>query len=282
MMHDGKRVLLYTTIGYDGVYVPCAKMLAESVQAFTGSRTKDGRAIEFLVICDTSLTATLAAAMRDARVWFPVHIMPVPDSTTKMAASISKLKVFHWRDDMDQHYDVVMYLDADVLATGDLSELLRADALRPGFLYASKESDDVRDHLQKWWSLGDYTEDDLAHFERTGMRPFNAGCFLMRIEEGGTMAGHFEFILDWIATYDREYFYEQCFMNVYFNRRGIVAYDRLTAAEYVMFPGRGVEYPGRIVHFCNAEAPSTAKLATMQEYWNRFLTRRAAVADGHR
>jgi hypothetical protein len=78
------------------------------------------------------------------------------------------------------------------------------------------------------------------------------------------MKKDFDSIIAFISSYKGKFFYEQSFMNYYFNRKGNVNYDILTRDNYIMFPDENVHYVDHIIHFATANCQN--KLSRIQNY----------------
>ena len=84
------------------------------------------------------------------------------------------------------------------------------------------------------------------------------------------MKNNFTKILDSIKNYTGTYFYEQSFMNVYFNLLNITNRDVFTDANYKLFPLRNINYEGKIIHFCGEAGVGKTKYDKMKIYSEMF------------
>lgn len=229
-------------------------------------RTDSYDAFDFLVICDKKVYKDVLSRFERKTFPFSVKFYIVESAKTTMEASINKLRVFEYP--FVSVYDKVLFLDCDIIVNLDIMHVLDKK-IETRYLYAYKEKDDLKEHLSGFWSLGTYTEKDIEFFKENGIFPFNAGCFMFVNTE--IMKGHFRDILDWITSYKGVYFYEQSFMNVYFNTRNLVRYDIIGDENYVMFPDVECTYPEKIIHFCGFPGNGENKVNVMSRYWDKFI-----------
>jgi len=256
--------LIYTTLGFDANYSTCIEMLIESIAMSTGSHD----AFDFLVICDKKVYKDVISRFERKTFKFSVKFYIVESAKTTMEASINKLRVFEYP--FVSAYDKILFLDCDIIVNLDIMRVFdKSIDHQQCLIYAYKEKDDVKEHLSGFWSLGTYTEKDIEFFKENKIFPFNAGCFLFANTE--TMKGHFRDVLNWIGSYKGVYFYEQSFMNVYFNTRKMVRYNIIDDDNYVMFPDVERAYPEKMIHFCGFPGNGKNKVEVMSRYWDKFI-----------
>ena len=134
-------------------------------------------------------------------------------------------------------------------------------------MQACYERKEFEHHKEIFWSMENYTQDDLNFFRNKGILPFNAGCFMFRTSK--EMEEHFINVRKMIIECRKQkkmYFYEQAFMNVYFNKRDLVKYDIINPQTYVMFPDLREHYKNKIIHFCGTPGNGRNKYEVMQQY----------------
>jgi hypothetical protein len=263
--------LVYTTLGFDGNYVRCLPFLLDSIAAYTPLDKKPS--FDFLLICDSYLYAQAHKIIATKIYPFAIKYLIVEDAMNPMLASMNKLKVFDYPF-IKSYKGNVFFVDIDIIARVNIMEaFLDRDSLIEGILYACKEKDDIQKHKHPFWSLeGDqheYTDKDLETFKERDIYPFNAGCFLFK--NCDAMREHFANIQVMIEGYKLRYFFEQSFMNVYFNKRGLVCYDVLTSDNYIMLPDVRKKYEKCLVHFCGCPGDGEHKVNIITKYWNEFI-----------
>ena len=174
---------------------------------------------------------------------------------------MNKLKIFEFS--RIGEYGSVLFIDADIVVHVNVRTLFDR-IVEKGLLYVYTESTDQACHQDIYWSLNGYSSDELTFFKENSIHVFNAGCFMFRVDE--EMSQHFANIRKMIDAYTGAFFYEQSFMNVYFNTINKTERSVLTAATYVLFP-KNIAYPGRLVHFCGIGSDGgTGKLNAMNNY----------------
>lgn len=254
--------LVYTTLGFDSSYVGCLDFLIDSIN----QKNLDTPNFDFLVICDRKLYKDVLTRLERRKPSFLIKFMILENAPTKMLASINKLKVFEYP--FITEYDNIFFLDADIIVTMNMGNIINK-SLDANTLYVFKEKDDYEEHKNMFWSLGKNTDREVAHFKEKSIYPFNAGCFILKNSK--EMKSHFSIILDFIKDYQGAYFYEQSFMNDYFNRIGNVSYSIINNENYVMFPDENQFYDNKIIHFCGFPGNGERKVKVMQTYWNKFM-----------
>lgn len=269
--------LVYTTLGFDANYVKCLSFLLDSIASFTP--LDKNPAFDFLLICDSKLYSQATVAI-DAKIYpFAIKYLIVQDAENPMLASMNKLKVFDYP--FIKSYDgSVFFVDIDIIARTDIHSEFLSKELLDGMLYAFKEKDDIQEHKNSFWSLDkphDYSEADLAFFKENAIFPFNAGCYLFK--NGDAIRDHFKNVMTMVDEYKGRYFFEQSFMNVYFNKRNLIKYDVLTPENYVMFPDVRKKYENCLVHFCGFPGNGENKVKVMTKYWKDFIAEKKSFTS---
>lgn len=245
--------LVYYALGFSPTYIHLTKLSIETL-------LHSGWAGDVLVICDESMIDTCRDVLHPS-----VRYMSVPNSSSPVDASMHKLNIFDYPD-IDA-YDAVLFIDSDTVVHLNVGGLFE-QALRRDVLYCYTESNDPKAHAEIFWSLKSYTDDELAAFETNGTHVFNAGCFLSAVSH--EMKQHFAAVNSMVRTHVGKYFYEQSFMNVYFNTIGKTDRSLLTIHSYTMWP-KDQAYPGTIVHFCGEPGDGVPKLERMKRYVATYL-----------
>lgn len=225
---------------------------------------------DFLIICDRKLYPTILKQLERKSYRFGIKYLIVEDSLNAMRASMQKLRVFEYP--FLNSYEHILYLDSDILTTLDLDDFMKHLKISPELLYVFKEKHELKEHKNMFWSLGAYTEKDMATFKEHQIYPFNAGCFVFT--NSVPMKSHFQALLDWIRDYKGPFFYEQSFMNVYFNTRRLINYDVITPDNYVMFPVAGQQYEDKIIHFCGYPGNGDLKIKSMKGAFDKMMAGR--------
>lgn len=240
--------LVYYTIGYSPSYVDITELSIRTLRMF-------GWSGDIMILCDESLRELCTQRIAN------VEIVTFPDSKTPQEASMRKVTIF----DVPgiEMYDRVLFLDSDIVVHVDVSTLF-ARVTNPELLYVSTESTDQGCHRHVYFSLENYTEDQLQHFKRHSVHVFNAGTFAF--VRGVTMQQHFAAVRGMIAAHKGNFFYEQSFLNVYFNTRGITDRSLFSSERYAFHHGDTLNHAGKLVHFCGNPGVGLEKIARMTGY----------------
>jgi len=258
--------LVYYTIGFNPKYLDLLYMSIESI------RNKND--IDILVICDESL---LTQCTEKLACFKNVSVEQCKNSINAMDSSMKKLLIFDY--DISK-YSKIMYIDSDILVDLQLDQIF-IKIVNAKNLYAFAEHKEYGYHATKFFSLMNYTYDDYTFFAKNKIYPFNCGLFAF--VNTPIMKAHFANILDMVEKHEGEYYYEQSFMNVYFNKRKLVdttvindtncimninfsdmkpSYDKLTWTKF--------SFRSRFFHFCYNQG-ADVKLLEMTWWKNKYF-----------
>lgn len=137
-------------------------------------------------------------------------IMPATDDPVE--ASMRKIKIYDYKK-IDE-YKSILFLDLDILVIGDLSKVFEERVL-PNVLYVSTEKFSHEMHKMIFYRLVEYSKNELERFIKNDIFTFNAGQFFFK--NTSTMKNHFINLNKMIKNWEGEYFFEQGFLNCYFN-----------------------------------------------------------------
>ena len=250
--------LIYTTFGYDINWFKIILLLLNSVEKCVDIKTFD-----FLIICDDNMFEIIHQYIKtNCNYSFNIKLHnSKKNSTTPMLASINKLGIFDFEE--INNYSKILFIDGDIISTLNLNNLFNHE-LRDDILYVYKEVEEIDAHRKILWSLENYTEDEIELFREKSIYPFNCGIFLFKNTD--ILKLDFDKINEIILNHQGKFFYEQSFMNYYFNRKGTVNYEIITNDNYIMFPDLSVKYTDKIIHFCGAGNKN--KFETIMNYLN--------------
>jgi GR25 family glycosyltransferase involved in LPS biosynthesis len=218
------QILLYTSIGYNEKYLDIFKLFCDSL-CYTTATHKN-----LLVITDERFS-TKVQEIASKYAMLTCYIHAVPNSKSPEEASINKTKVFDFKDIFK--FRICLYVDVDCLFINDVQKLFRAP-VKDNKLYVYAESKKNEDHNVRFFSLKHkdnsnfYTTDDLTHYAKNKIYPFNAGLFLFKVSKNNQKS--FIQLQTFINTFDGTGFYEQSFMNTYFNLNGMSDFSYFTSS----------------------------------------------------
>ena len=245
--------LVYYTVGCSASYIDVLALSLKSLR-------KSGYVGDVAVLCDESFLDQCKNTLGS-----DILYKTFPDSTTPEQASMNKLRIFELPG--IEKYARVLFLDSDILVHMNTSSIFEG-IVSPGKLYVFTETNNQEDHTSLMWSLCTYTPDELAYFRTHKIHVFNAGCFAFVRDD--LMKDHFLMIQYNITQHVGPFFYEQSFMNAYFNRNGQTDRTLFTDENYVFYKGSEA-CPDRLIHFAGYPGNGKTKLDRMSEYARAYF-----------
>jgi lipopolysaccharide biosynthesis glycosyltransferase len=253
--------LVYFTVGFNLKYL---EMLYLALKSLRKRNTLD-----VLVICDEQFMEQCSEKLEE---FSNLTIVPCTNSTSAPDSSMKKLLIFNY-DVLT--YKKILFIDSDVLVGRNLDYFFQL--MFENKLYAGAEEFTDKIHESITHSLKTYSDKDLNFFRINAIYGFNCGFFglLNNIE----MRTHFTNILEMIRTHVGEYYYEQSFMNVYFNLRNLTDTKVMNESNYKFrfFPEKVIQtgiiapfHKNKVVHFAWCRGAEN-KLFYMKKFWNLFV-----------
>lgn len=214
-LYKMSKNLVYFTVGYNPEYLQLTKLCVNTLLQFTND-------IDIMVMCDSEFKPFVEKALP------MVNIHLTNENKSAVESSMRKLEIFNYKNvDM---YKNILYLDSDIVVCGDLNVIIDRE-LEDGILYVKKETDNTERLRDLTFGLCKYTEEDMRMFKETNRHPFSAGHFLFK--NGNMMREHFKNIITFISSWNDRYFYEQSFLNHYFQLNG--QYNDILLEPYIDF-----------------------------------------------
>jgi lipopolysaccharide biosynthesis glycosyltransferase len=247
------RDLIYYAIGYNDKYISLLDIAIKSLMMYSST--------DILVICDDSFLPKCKEILPER-----ILYMTTPDSLTTADAAMQKLKIFDYEN--INSYDRVLFLDSDIIVHTSLEPFFNG-VRRPGILYVYTEREPQYEHKNLCFSLWNYTPEDFIMFKIHKVMVFNTGCFLFI--RCPAMKFHFDEVRKMTKTHKGPFFFEQSFMNVYFNKLNATDRTVLTKLNYIMGASRDQDYKGFLAHFSHAPGHPDNKFESMKEYYSRML-----------
>lgn len=258
--------LVYYTLGFNEVYL---KMLYLSIISLNKYNT-----IDAIVICDETLLEKCQEILKQ---FDNVKIYSCTGCHDAMSSSMKKLEIFSY--DITK-YEKILFVDCDILIHLNLDNIF--ENIKQNKLYAYNEEKRFLFHIMPFHSLRDYTGDELKFLYDNNVKVFNAGLFGFLNNE--VMKQHFDNILNMVENFTGEYYYEQSFMNKYFNLKNLtdltVINNENCIMNFTMTPNpKGLlnfrksqhSQNGKIVHFSVSKETPQKKLEDMFAYYEKFL-----------
>lgn len=248
------RQLVYYTIGYSPAYINVLRLSIHSLRA-------SGYSGDVAVLCDEGMLAQCKEVLKGQVMYHTFSNARTPEQ-----ASMNKLRIFELPN--IEEYDRILFLDSDILVHMNVESLFE-NIVAPGILYVYTETRKIEDHMNLMWGLKNYTSSELSSFQSNGVYVFNAGCFaFVRSNE---MRDHFMQVQYSITTHTGPFFYEQSFMNAYFNRNNQTDRTLLTDTNYAFPPKENTAYPNCLVHFAGDPGRGESKYERMARYMRNYL-----------
>jgi lipopolysaccharide biosynthesis glycosyltransferase len=242
------KILAYYTHGFSNEFLPILKLSIRSLRKYNK--------IDTLVLCDEQFE-------KDCKAMGGIETLSLKNSKKPEDASMHKLSVFSFEE--IKNYDKVIFIDSDIIIDVKLNKIIEK-CLDEQKLYACSESNDISLHRNLYWSLENYTEKEMEFFKKNKIYVFNAGCFIFTPNK--EFKTHFQEIKNIIKEHKGSYFYEQSFMNFYFNKKNLVDYSVLNEKNYILHANGDKKYRNSIVHFCGNPGVAAKKLERMKKYLN--------------
>lgn len=201
---SGEKNLIYFSAFGDPGYIDLAKPLLKGLKA------QPYQNFDLLFITDRQTKKTLEELPEMSG--FNVHYLVLSKISDPVEASMQKLKIYEF-EKVDE-YKKILFLDLDVLVVGDLSKIFE-EKINPNIFYSGIHKFSQYMHRTTYHTIQQYTDTHLEMMAKLNIFPFNAGQFLFL--NTSTMKKHFKNINKFIDRWDGRYFFEQSFMNTYFN-----------------------------------------------------------------
>jgi lipopolysaccharide biosynthesis glycosyltransferase len=196
----------------------------------------------------------------------------VPHSTNGVQTSMKKVLIYDYPKIHD--YDYVLYLDSDIVLLDDVQKLflLMKHVEDDNVLYIFEEKDNPLHHYYNYWSLGNYKPSDIEAFAKRKQNVFNCGHWGFKVSNN--MLTHFQEVANMILSYRKtNYFYEQSFMNVYFNTNFLT---KPVFNEYIMltcYAEKSIFVPDKtiLIHVADSLKTPQEKLNHMKMFYDKYI-----------
>jgi len=210
----GKKNLVYFTINYNKEYIDLFLYCLKSIV-----NKDEPDAFDLLVLCPPEFEKIINELIYERNVdlrGFNLLFHNVDEAKDGIEASMNKLKIYQFKNIVN--YGKVLFLDVDIMAAEPISELFNLE-LNPDKFYSAIHSASDHLHNTKFHKLVDYDLAKMNEFRDKGIYAFNAGQFMF--VNSLRMLCHI-YNVDWMTrAWPGEYFFEQSFLNHYFNWHGI-------------------------------------------------------------
>ena len=248
--------LVYYTFGHNSEFLVVLELSIWSLRTFNPT-------LDILVFCDERFLEECKSKLdKYGNIFYESH----KAATTKEASSIEKLNIA--TSPVIQAHTKCLFLDCDTVIHTNLDSLFDK-ITNPEILYARTENKYLQNHTHIWYSLQDYTPQQLLEFSKKSIYVLNAGQF--GFVQSPIMANHFQNIYKFISEYKGEFYYEQSFLNKYFNERNLTDRSVLEEPTVILFPPRNTNFKGSIIHFTGETGNGKHKGNVMLQYIKSFI-----------
>ena len=257
--------LVYFTVGFNPKYINILYLAIKSL--------RKRNSVDVMVICDEALIEQCSDSLKEFQ---NINIVLCENSTDAPNSSMKKLQIFKY--DLSK-YSKILFIDSDVLVGRKLDSFF--DGITEDKLYVGEDKfvPGINFHLMQYHSLLNYKYDDLVFFEKNKIKVFNCGFF--GVLNNSVMKEHFDNILEMVRTHTGEFYYEQSFMNVYFNLRNLADTKLINKTNYMLgflneekillkLVWLKPNFKNKVVHFAYCRGYSE-KLKFMKKYYNLFV-----------
>lgn len=206
----GEKNLVYFTLNHSLEYIDLFFYCIRSIV-----NKDDASKFDLLVICPPVFEKIITELIYDRGIdlkGFNLLFHHVPEAKDGIEASMNKLKIYQWSHIVN--YGKVLFLDVDILAKEPIGTLFDLQ-LNPDKFYSAIHNASDHLHHTKFHKLVDYDLSKMNEFRDKGIYAFNAGQYLFL---NSLRMMHHMYNVDWMTrAWPGEYFFEQAFLNHYFN-----------------------------------------------------------------
>lgn len=224
---NSRRYLLYTIANYSIKELNLMQYLLKSLAHFS---KKSVDRFDLMIVANPEFQKELATlpVVKNKTLNILFALMPKQDAYLE-DAKMRRYDIFDMMPPKSQ-YAAVMHIDHDCIVQKDVVAMLDSLHLRKGVFYSYAEGGNLQ-HMEFFYGLQDYSEEDLQFFKEHDIRPFSTGLFVF--VPCKTMAKHFDAIKRMQeAGRHRRHFYDLGYVNKHFNLLNKANTSELT--KYVM------------------------------------------------
>ena len=261
--HTGRN-LVYFTLGVDEKFTRMVKSCIWSILQNTREVVFD-----ILIIHDSEVVVSEFCKI------FPevqFHFLEVEKAKDGIEASMNKLKLFSFPKIAE--YKKVLFLDADIVfGKVDIRDVFGLELSTRTFYSVVHSTCLVEMHQTFFHTIRRYEKNEMVKFEEANLVPFNAGQFMFTISN--VMQRHFENILYLISVWRKKYFFEQSFMNYYFNSNMVSDTDLMKKYFSIYYIGKDhmsnlTLDKEKVVHYAGDPCDGSSKLDFLKENFPEY------------
>lgn len=270
-----RKNLLYFTLNANKEYIKLFEYCINSI-----FKQSVNTPFDVLIYCPKEWEMEIRDVLNKANVpeCVGIHLEFVSYTDEGIKASMVKLQICKYA--RIKEYGRVLYLDTDILAQQSM-DYMWMTVCTPGYLHACIHVLAEHLHGTVFHSLRPYTMGEMNRFKENRIHAFNAGQFMFDVSD--RMIRHMENVLWLSEEWPDDYFFEQSFMNHYFNIFGISdVYALLGRVRFIAimlgkgamhFPGPKVE-TAALLHFAGHACDAQQKEKFMLEHFRHLIYER--------
>jgi len=249
--------LVYTLVNFNTRdYLEMFKVFLKSLVLFSKPD------FDLLIITDNATKKDIEK-LTDLKILKNVFYLTVPTDKDLYHALLRKCDIVGFQD-FDK-YDKIMYLDCDIIVQNDINKLFKLVKAKPNKLYAPEEGS----LNGKYWTLNSYKKNDFKKLNELGIHSFNSGTMIFKPSK--EMKKHFENVKKMALEYKgAHHFYDQSFLNYYFNIRNLSSTDYITD-HVVLFPDTAKFYPYKTILHVAGIGRYKEKAKIMKKYLDQII-----------
>lgn len=260
----GEKNLVYFTINGDNKYL---ELFDYCLRSLIKNNNRDD--FDVLVICPVEYAEVIKGRNYDLNIYF--HNVPFTDDGVR--ASMNKLLIHQWEGIIN--YRRVLFLDVDILCCGSLKAIFNT-GINVDLFYSAIHDAHQRLHNLVFHKLVNYKEDKLKEFADNDIYAFNAGQFMFA--NSLRMQAHM-YNVDWLSrAWPDKFFFEQSFLNHYFNWYGLS--DTKYLSNVIRFEAVQRNAPGMfkdkipnplLIHFAGHACDAQKKMEFIEKHYPELI-----------
>lgn len=215
-----KKNLVYYCVGGESEY---SELLKLSISSIRKTNPIDQH---ILIISNIEYYYKHLADIKDNYILF--HF--IENNESKIDITYNKLKVFEFLE-TSNYFEKVLFLDVDTIVNLNLSEIF--SSIENHKLNVVVEDYNIKNHERIQFSLLDYETKDLDFFRDNNIYTFNSGTF--GFYNTLSMKRHFSNVIEIIKNHKGLSYFEQSFLNSYFNKLALVSYTAIRKDENYLY-----------------------------------------------
>jgi hypothetical protein len=258
----GEKNLIYFTI-FGNEYVNLLNCLLK------GLIKQEFKEFELLLITDRNTKKVLLKNRLLKK--FQVNYHLVKSVKDGVDASVQKIKIFDYKN--IKKYSKILFLDLDILIVGNVKKIFD-QPVSTNILYSAIHKFSQEIHKTEYHTISPYSENQIRRFSEKNIFAFNAGQFFFL--NTPTMQIHFNNIKNFINMWNGRYFFEQSFMNTYFNVLQISnVFKFMDHFNFISINSRQVDYVINqetvFIHYMGSVTDAKSKILFMKEHYAHLL-----------